>query len=141
MNLSAEKLNFSDTEKKKDSNNNISSSSIGGDRPSRYKENEQEQPYTGSIGEGVLYITKKEFDDLCGRMGKEELNRYIGIVVENEKSGHHYRKKTHYQAILDMAESDRKNQQKKPTAVNRGGNSSFNADEFFAKALKKSYGG
>ena len=145
LNLSAEKLNFPDTEKEKkkekDSNNNISSSSIGGDRPSRCEENEQEQLYTGSAGEGVLHITKKEFDDLTGRMGKEELNRYIGIIVENEKKGHHYRKKTHYQAILDMAESDRKNQQKKPTAVNRGGNSSFNADEFFAKALKKSYGG
>ena len=86
-------------------------------------------------------LSGNELNLLKRELTPSELSRYMRVVSENEKSGHHYRKKTHYQAILDMAESDRKNQQKKPTAVNRGGNSSFNADEFFAKALKKSYGG
>ena len=86
-------------------------------------------------------ISGNELNLLKRELTPSELSRYMRVISENEKSGHHYRKKTHYQAILDMAESDRKNQQKKPTAVNRGGNSSFNADEFFAKALKKSYGG
>jgi hypothetical protein len=41
-------------------------------------------------------------------MSIEEFDYYVGVVAENELKGHHYKKKTHYQAILDMVAKDRK---------------------------------
>ena len=38
----------------------------------------------------------------------DELNKYIGIVRDMEKAGKKYKKKSHYQAIIDMVNHDRK---------------------------------
>jgi predicted phage replisome organizer len=62
----------------------------------------------GTLGQNILLISEEQFDDLCDRMSYDELNKYIGIVVECEKNGQHFKKKTHYQAILDMVAKDRK---------------------------------
>ena len=62
----------------------------------------------GTLGEGVVMLSEEQFDDLCDKLSFEELNKYIGIVRDCEKNGQHYRKKTHYQAILDMAKKDRR---------------------------------
>lgn len=61
----------------------------------------------GTLGQGVILMSAEQFDDLCFRLSLDELERYMEIVVNCERSGKHY-KKTHYQAILDMAEEDRK---------------------------------
>lgn len=62
----------------------------------------------GSLGRGVVMLSDEQFDDLLDKLSIAEFNKYIGIVADCELSGKPYRKKTHYQAILDMANEDRK---------------------------------
>jgi predicted phage replisome organizer len=62
----------------------------------------------GSLGGGVVMLSDEQFESLCDELSYDELNKYIGIVRDNERKGHHYKKKTHYQAILEMACKDRK---------------------------------
>ena len=62
----------------------------------------------GSLGQGVVLLSDEQFADLCDKLSIEELDKYIGIVAECEKNGQNFKKKTHYQAILDMVAKDRK---------------------------------
>ena len=62
----------------------------------------------GTLGGGVVMLSEEQFNDLCDRLSFEELNKYIGIVRDCELNGKPYKKKTHYQAILDMVNKDRK---------------------------------
>ena len=63
---------------------------------------------TGTLGQGVVFMSDEQFYDLCDKLTMDELDKYFSIVVECEKSGKRYKKKTHYQAILEMAAKDRK---------------------------------
>ena len=62
----------------------------------------------GSLGGGVVMLSDEQFSSLCDQLSYEELNKYIGAVRDCELNGKHFKKKTHYQAILDMARKDRK---------------------------------
>ena len=62
----------------------------------------------GSLGQNVVLLSDEQFDDLCDNLSLDELNKYIGIVAECELSGKKFKKKSHYQAILDMVAKDRK---------------------------------
>ena len=62
----------------------------------------------GSLGKNVVFLSDEQFDDLCDRLSVEEMDKYFGIVADCELSGHHYKNKTHYQAILDMVAKDRR---------------------------------
>lgn len=62
----------------------------------------------GTLGQGVVMLSDEQFDDLCDKLSLEELDKYISIVAECEKNGQHFKKKTHYQAILDMVNKDRR---------------------------------
>ena len=62
----------------------------------------------GSLGQGVVLMNDEQFDDLCERLSLDEVDKYIAIVAECEQNGQHFKKKSHYQAILDMVEEDRK---------------------------------
>ena len=62
----------------------------------------------GTLGGGVVLLTEEQFNDLCDKLSYDELNKYIGIVRDCENNGQHFRKKTHYQAILDMVAKDRR---------------------------------
>ena len=62
----------------------------------------------GTLGQGVVLMSEEQFGDLCDRLTMDELDKYFSIVVECEKSGKRYKKKSHYQAILDMAAKDRR---------------------------------
>lgn len=62
----------------------------------------------GSLGKGVVMLSEDENEDLLDKLSFDEYHKYIKIVAEKELQGHHYKKKTHYQAILDMAMADRK---------------------------------
>ena len=62
----------------------------------------------GTLGQGVVLLSSEQFDDLCDKLSLDELDKYISIVAECEKNGQHFKKKTHYQAILDMVAKDRK---------------------------------
>ena len=62
----------------------------------------------GKLGGGVVLLSREQFDDLLDNLSLEEFNKYVAVVRDSELKGHHYKKKTHYQAILDMAAKDRK---------------------------------
>lgn len=70
-------------------------------------EEKQQKSLLGTLGEGVVVMSDEQFEDLCKRLSRHEIEHYFGVVVECEKSGKHF-KKPHYQAILEMAEKDRK---------------------------------
>lgn len=61
----------------------------------------------GTLGGGVVLLSEAQFDSLCEKLSLEELERYLAVVRDCEKKGMRY-KKSHYQAILDMANDDRK---------------------------------
>ena len=62
----------------------------------------------GDLGEGLVMISMEQFDVLCEQLSHEELEKYFKIVVDCEKRGKSWKKKTHYQAILDMVAEDRR---------------------------------
>ena len=62
----------------------------------------------GTLGQNVVLMSDEQFDDLCDKLSIDEIDKYMGIIAECEKNGKRYKKKSHYQAILDMAAKDRK---------------------------------
>lgn len=62
----------------------------------------------GTLGQGVVLMSEEQFNDLLDKISLDELDKYMGIIVECERSGKRYKKKSHYQAILDMVAKDRK---------------------------------
>ena len=62
----------------------------------------------GTLGQGVVLISDEQFHDLLDKLSLDELHKYCDIIVECETSGKRYKKKSHYQAILDMAAKDRR---------------------------------
>ena len=62
----------------------------------------------GTLGQGVVLMSDEQFGDLCDKLSIDEIDKYMGIIVECERSGKRYKKKSHYQAILEMAEKDRR---------------------------------
>ena len=69
---------------------------------------EHRRRYLGGIGKNVVFLSDEQMSDLLEKLSIEEFDHYVGVVAENEKKGHHYKKKTHYQAILEMAMKDRR---------------------------------
>jgi predicted phage replisome organizer len=62
----------------------------------------------GTLGQGVVFMSNEQLSDLIDKIGLDAVEKYMGIVAECEKSGKRYKKKSHYQAILDMAARDRR---------------------------------
>lgn len=62
----------------------------------------------GTLGQGVVMLSEEQMNSLLDELSLEEFDKYVSIVAENELKGHKYKKKTHYQAILDMAMKDRR---------------------------------
>ncbi|MBQ3009756.1 MAG: phage replisome organizer N-terminal domain-containing protein [Oscillospiraceae bacterium] len=62
----------------------------------------------GELGQGVVLLSDEQMEDLLQKMSLEEFHKYVSIVAQQELAGKHYKKKTHYRAILDMALADRK---------------------------------
>ena len=69
---------------------------------------EHRREYLGGIGKNVVLLNDEQMCDLLSKLSLAEFNHYVGIIAESEIKGHHYTKRTHYQAILDMAYKDRK---------------------------------
>lgn len=61
----------------------------------------------GTLGQGVVLMSDEQFDRLCEELSLDEIDKYMGIIVECEKNGKRYKKKSHYQAILEMVSKDR----------------------------------
>ena len=62
----------------------------------------------GELGGGVVMLSDAEMEYLLDELSFDEFNYYVGVVRDCEKNGQKYKKKTHFQAILDMAKKDRK---------------------------------
>lgn len=62
----------------------------------------------GTLGRGLVMLSQEQMDDLLDKLSYDEFNKYVGIVADCEEKGKHFKKKTHYQAILDMAKKDRR---------------------------------
>lgn len=62
----------------------------------------------GNLGRGVVMLSDEQIDSLLDQLTKEEFDHYVSVIAENELKGNHYSRRTHYQAILDMAAIDRK---------------------------------
>lgn len=69
---------------------------------------EHRRRYLGGIGKNVVFLSDEQMSDLLDKMSIDEFDYYVGVIADSELKGHHYKKKTHYQAILDMAAKDRK---------------------------------
>lgn len=62
----------------------------------------------GELGKGVVMLSDEQISDLLDKLSLDEFDYYVGVVADCILSGKKYTRKTHYQAILDMAEKDRK---------------------------------
>lgn len=61
----------------------------------------------GSLGRGVVMLSDDQREHLFDILSYDEIQKYFGIVADCELNGKSYKKKTHYQAILDMVKKDR----------------------------------
>ncbi len=61
----------------------------------------------GTLGQGVVFLSEEQIEDLLEKLSVEEFDHYCEVIARMELSGKRYKKKTHYQAILDMAAKDR----------------------------------
>lgn len=62
----------------------------------------------GELGQGLVMLSDAQMDDLLDKLSIEEFDHYVGVVADCIKKGKPFKKKTHYQAILDMANADQK---------------------------------
>lgn len=62
----------------------------------------------GKLGKGVVLLSAEQEEDLLNRLSLDEFNKYVSIIADCELAGKKFKKKSHYQAILDMVEKDRK---------------------------------
>ena len=63
---------------------------------------------SGELGKGVVFLSDEQMDDLLDKLSLEEFDYYVGVVADCILSGRPFKRKTHYQAILDMAAQDRR---------------------------------
>ena len=71
-------------------------------------EDKQRIPLGGELGKGVVMLSQRQIEDLLDKLSIEEFDHYVSVVADCILSGKQYKRKTHYQAILDMAMADRK---------------------------------
>ena len=71
-------------------------------------EDKKRRSLGGEIGKGVVMLSDEQMHDLLDKLSLEEFDYYVGVVADCILSGKQYKRKTHYQAILDMAMADRR---------------------------------
>ena len=62
----------------------------------------------GSLGQNIILMSDEQFSDICDKLSLDEIEKYFNIVCDCERKGKSFKKKSHYQAILDMAARDRR---------------------------------
>ena len=70
-------------------------------------EDKKRKALGGTLGKGVVMLSDEQISDLLDKLSLEEFEHYVGVVADCVLSGKKYTRKTHYQAILDMADKDR----------------------------------
>ena len=74
----------------------------------REREEEKRKLLGGNLGKGVVFLSDVQWESLLDELSLDEINHYVSVVADCILSGKVYKKKTHYQAILDMAHKDRR---------------------------------
>jgi predicted phage replisome organizer len=92
----------------------------------------------GSLGKGVVYLTDRQLGDLMDRLGLDAFNRYVDRLATFiiEKNAH---VNSHYETILKWYEEDTA-VSKKPINKAKVRYGTFDTDEAFGSALKRTYG-
>ena len=62
----------------------------------------------GTLGEGIILMSDEQFHDLLTKLSLDEIHKYFEVIKECEKNGKRYKKKSHYQAVLEMVSKDRR---------------------------------
>lgn len=62
----------------------------------------------GRLGRGKVLLSDAQIDALLGRLTLEEFHHYVSRIADCEEQGKHFKRKTHYEAILEMAAKDRR---------------------------------
>lgn len=78
------------------------------ENPVENREEAKRSYLQGSLGRGVVLLSEEQMDDLLDKLSVAEFDHYVSVVADCELNGKPYKKKTHYQAILDMAAKDRR---------------------------------
>lgn len=76
---------------------------VDGDDP----KDRQREYMRGTLGEGLVFMSQEQFNYLLENYSLDEIYHYFEVIKEQIRMGRRYRK-THFQAIIDMAEKDRK---------------------------------
>ena len=72
------------------------------------REEQKRKLLGGNLGKGVVFLSQEQMDDLLEKLSLEEFDHYVGVVADCILNGKPFKRKTHYQAILDMAVADRR---------------------------------
>lgn len=72
------------------------------------REDQKRTLLQGNLGKGVVLLSQEQMDDLLDKLSLEEFDHYVGVVADCILKGKPFKRKTHYQAILDMATADRR---------------------------------
>ena len=71
-------------------------------------EGEKLRAVGGELGRGVVLMSEEQFDDLLEKLTLDEFNTYVGKLAHLiADKGYRY-SRSHYQAVLEMVERDRK---------------------------------
>jgi predicted phage replisome organizer len=103
-NVTVTQSNAIEEEEEEDQEKEIHSFSLSGEDRERLKL----KYIGGDLGKGVVMLSDEQFDTLLDMLSWDEFHKYVGIVAECELNGKRYKNKSHFQAILDMVEEDRK---------------------------------
>lgn len=75
----------------------------------KHLEERKKQYYQpGKLGGGLVFLSAEQIDDLLDKLSLEEFDKYVQIIRDCELKGKHFKKKTHYAAILEMVAKDRR---------------------------------
>ena len=75
----------------------------------KHLEERKKQYYQpGKLGGGLVFLSDDQIDDLLSKLSLEEFDKYVQVIRDCELKGKHFKKKTHYTAILEMAAKDRR---------------------------------
>lgn len=90
----------------------VAESGLDGEDAAAYREEVKDrlkrEYLKGPLGHGTVFMSMEQFDSLLGMFSLAEIERYFSIIDECEKAGKCFTKKTHYQAVIDMATADRR---------------------------------
>ena len=107
-------------------------------------ESEKRELLGGSLGGGVVMLSEEERDKLLDELSIDEFNHYVSVVRDCELKGQKFTRKTHFQAIMEMATADRL-KATKPKRTTKPKNqpnsfSTFDTDEFYRANVRQTFG-